>query len=141
MIRPNNPAIDFDTLREKVRVTAERLRADGARERQKQDPGSLRGAYRAATGYLDRADDFAYPQTRAPRRISALLKRFGPQPERILLHLYNVAFRPAREASAAQSAAIRELVKAGIATTKRLAELERKLAKLSADLQEHQNRE
>ena len=130
MIRPNNPAIDFETLRARVQAKAELLRASAANGRMNPQSDAIRSAYRAAAAYVDRAEDFAYPQTRVPRRLAVLLGRFGSRPERILLHLYNLALRPAREASAAQSSALRELVKAGVATAHRLATLERQIAEL-----------
>jgi len=130
VIRSNNPAIDFEALRARVRATADRVRAASAGEQRRRDPDSLFASYRAANAYLDRADDFAYPQTRVPRRIAVLLQRFGRRPERVLLHFYNLALRPAREASAAQVSATRELVKAGHAMAKRLRELEQQLDEL-----------
>lgn len=130
MIRPNNPAIDFEALRAKVCARADALRA---RQRAREDENetatqALLPYYRAADAYLDRAEDLNFPLARLPGRLQAL-KRFGPVPYAIL-RLYNYAFRKARDASTAQTEALREMTRAGVATSRRLALLEGEIARL-----------
>lgn len=132
MILPNNPAIDFEALRAKVRATASALRESGIVERRRREPASLPARYRAATAYLDRADDFGYPETRLPHRLK-VIERMSPRGAIAILRMYNFMFRRARDASAAQTQALRELAEAGAETARRLAALEKKLARRHND--------
>lgn len=144
MIRPNNPAIDVEDLRRKVSLISEKLRSNRALDRRFSRDGvtarraDLRGYYRAANGYLDRAEDFAYPQSRLPHRL-AMLERVSPKAALLVLRAYNFALRPVREASVAQTRAIRELTFAGIASMELLLQLEKKISELQEAL-ENRNR-
>ena len=128
MIRPNNPAIDVEALRAKVRAKASTLRDSGIVERRRHEPASLPARYRAAMAYLDRADDFGYPEARLPHRLK-VIERISPRGAVAILRIYNFIFRRARDASAAQTQALRELAEAGAATAQRLAALEQELAR------------
>lgn len=139
MIRPNNPAVDVEALRAKVQARADSLRASGVVEERRRNPRSLAERYRAALSYVYRASHFAYPETQLPQRVK-ILRRFGPMPAQLALRAYNFVFRRAREASAAQSEALRELAEAGLETTRRLAELEMQIA-LLRDAVERRNNE
>lgn len=136
MIRPNNPAIDVDKLRAKVRSKAEALRSSRILEKRRREPRSISARYHAAAAYLARAYQFTYPETRLPKKMR-LLNWFGVRPAVLLLRAYNFALRPAREASAAQGEALRELLEAGRATSQRVAELELEIARLREALEQH----
>lgn len=130
MIRPNNPAIDFEALRAKVRARAETLRSGkhAPTDEDKTATQALLPYYRASEAYLDRVESLNFPLTRLPGRLGAL-KRLGPAP-RFLLRVYNYAFRKTREAVAAQALALREVTQGGAATSRRLAQVEAELARL-----------
>jgi len=135
VIRPNNPAIDIEALHAKVQATADALRASGIVERRRVEARSILDRCRAANAYADRASAFTQPETRLPRRLR-VLERFGSAPGILLLRIYNLALRRARDANTATTQAIRELAEAGIATSQRLAELELELARLRALIEE-----
>ncbi|MGH7660405.1 MAG: hypothetical protein ACRENA_05760 [Vulcanimicrobiaceae bacterium] len=140
MIRSNNPAIDFETLRVKVHAKASTLRESGVVERRRSEPVSLPARYRAVTAYLDRADDFGYPEARLPHRLK-VVERVSPRGAVAILRLYNFIFRRARDASAAQTQALRELAEAGAVTAQRLAVLDQQMARLRDAVERLQGRE
>ena len=102
MIRANNPDIDFESLNARVEATAARLRDLNIVEEQRRarcdgddsSPQLALTRYRAVNAYLDRAEDFNQPKSRAPRRL-AKYGRMAPKAMHLALKVFNRVFQSA----------------------------------------------
>lgn len=143
MIRANNSEIDIDTLRERVRTVAARLRESGIIEERRREragesatsPRIALARYRAINALLDRAEDLNQPRTRLPRRVERLYA-FGERPVRFAVKVYNFVFRLMRDSNQAQIQAVRELSEETLLARRRTAELEREVERLRKLLEE-----
>jgi hypothetical protein len=142
MIRANNPEIDFESLNARVQAAASRLRdlnvvEEQRRARRDDDDSTPQMAltrYRAVNAYLDRAEDFNQPKSRAPRRL-AKYERMAPKAMHFALKFFNRVFRQQREVNEAQIDALRQLTLASLASTRRVMQLEREIERLRRQIE------